>query len=160
ILAWISDTIRADAFITSGGPLSGSGQNVEMGDEVRRALEREFDPASNFRTVAVCFRHLAWEHEGASVDLLLVAVDAGVYHTAHVERGYHAAHLDLFRRLANEPDGAVASQNFLDKHGMAVGDTVTLPIARGEVRLRILGSFVDYSWNMGTLFVDRAPHEA
>jgi putative ABC transport system permease protein len=160
ILAWIGDTIRADAFITSGGPLSGSGQNVEMGEEARWELEREFDPASNFRTIAVCFRHVAWEHEGTSVDLLLVALDASVYYTAHMERGYHAEHLELFRQLANEPDGAVVSQNFLDKHGIAVGDIIRLPGAHGEVRLRILGSFVDYSWNMGTLFVDRAPHEA
>jgi putative ABC transport system permease protein len=42
---------------------------------------------------------------------------------------------------------------------MAVGDIVTLPGAHGEVRLRILGSFIDYSWNMGTLYVDRAPHQ-
>lgn len=160
ILAWIGDTIRADAFITSGGPLTGSGQNIEMGDEVRQALENEFDPASDFRTVAVCFRHLAWEHRGTSADVLLVALDASTYYKAHVERGYHAAHLDLFRRLANEPDGTIASQNFLDKHGLAVGDIVTLPSAQGAVRLRILGSFVDYSWNMGTLFVDRAPHKA
>jgi putative ABC transport system permease protein len=158
MLAWIDESVRADAFITSGGPFSGSGQTVEMGEEVRRALNREFGAAPDFRVVAVCFRHLTWEHHGASVDVLLIACDAGAYHTAHVERGYHADHLDVFRRLAEEPDGVVASQNFLDKHDMKVGDVITLPGARGEVRLRILGSFVDYSWNMGTLFVDRAPH--
>jgi putative ABC transport system permease protein len=160
LLAWIDETIRADVFITSGGPLSGSGQNVEMGDDVRRVLEREFGGASDFRTVGICFRHLAWEHRGESVDILLVALDAAAYHAAHVERGYYAGHLDLIRRLANEPDGVVASQNFLDKHGMKVGDVVTLPSAQGNVHLRILGSFVDYSWNMGSLLVDRAPHAA
>lgn len=159
ILDWINQTIRADTFVTAGGPLSGSGQSTAMGDDVRRALDREFGAAPDFRAVGVCFSHLAWEHRGDSVDVLLVALDAADYYTANVERGYEAEHLDLFRRLAHEPDGVVASQNFLDKHGMQVGDLVTLPGANGAVQLRILGAFVDYSWNMGTLFVDRAPHE-
>jgi putative ABC transport system permease protein len=157
---WVGQTIRADAFITAGGPLSGSGQILEMGHEVRRHLDREFGAARDFRAIAICFRHQAWENGDDSIDVLLVGLDALDYYTANAERGYQADHLELFRRLAEEPGGAIASQNFLDKHGKKVGDTITLSGARGAVELRILGAFVDYSWNMGTLFVDRAPHEA
>jgi putative ABC transport system permease protein len=160
ILDWIQQTIRADAFVTSGGPLAGSGEILEMGDDVRSALEREFGSEPDFRVVAVCFRHLSWEHRGTTVDVLLVALDSQTYSAANEQRGYQADHLDLFRGLAGEPEGVVASQNFLDKHGIAVGDTIALPGAQGEVRLKILGAFPDYSWNMGTLFVDRAPHRA
>src|SRR5262249_23161303 len=157
---WVEQTVRADAFVTAGGPLSGSGQSLEMGDDVRRHLDREFGAAPDFRAVAICFRHQAWEYGADSIDVLLVPIDAAAYYTANVERGYQAGHLELFRRLAEEPGGAVASQNFLDKHGKKVGDTITMAGARGPVALRIIGAFVDYSWNMGTLFVDRAPHEA
>ncbi len=158
ILEWVGETVRADAFITAGGPLSGSGQSLEMGEEVRSALQREFGSAPDFRAVALCFRHLPWEHRGDSIDLLLVALDAKEYYTANLERDYRPEHLDLFRRLAEEPGTAIASQNFLDKNRQKVGDIVTLPGAQGQVALRIIGSFVDYSWNMGTLFVDRAAH--
>src|SRR5262249_35721138 len=143
---------------TAGGPLSGSGQSLEMGDEVRRHLTREFDGSPDFRPVAVCFRHLAWEQGDDSIDVLLVALDAHDYYTANLERNFRAGHLELFRQLAEQPGGTVVSQNFLDKHGKKIGDRITLSGARGAVELLIIGAFVDYSWNMGTLFVDRAPH--
>ncbi|HMF14478.1 MAG TPA: FtsX-like permease family protein, partial [Gemmataceae bacterium] len=157
---WIRQTVRADAFLTAGGPLSGSGQSLEMGDDVRSHLERQFGGDPGFRAVAICFRHRDWEKEHSEpVRLLVVPLDALGYYEANAERGYGGDHLELFRRLAEEPGGAVASQNFLDKHGKKVGDTITLPGTHGPVDVRILGAFVDYSWNMGTLFVDRAPHE-
>jgi putative ABC transport system permease protein len=157
---YLQDTVRADAFLTAGGPLSGSGQSLEMGEDVRKHLLREYGNSPDFRAVAICWRHQDWEEGAEPIRILLVAMDAGAYYTAHMERGYYAEHLDLFRRLAEEPGGAVASQNFLDKHGKKVGDTIVMSGARGPVPLRILGAFVDYSWNMGTLFVDRLPHEA
>jgi putative ABC transport system permease protein len=157
---YLQETVRADAFLTAGGPLSGSGQSLEMGEEVHDHLMREFGNAPDFRAVAICWRHSDWEEADEPIKILLVAMDANGYYTAHMERGYRAEHLDLFRRLGEEPGGAVASQNFLDKHGKKVGDTIMVTGARGAVPLRILGSFVDYSWNMGTLFVDRLPHEA
>jgi putative ABC transport system permease protein len=159
ILDWISVTVRADAFITSGGPLSGSGQSLEMSEDVRRHLLAEFGSDPGFRPIGICFRHLPWVNKGDDIDLLVVALDAEDYYTANVERGYKGEHLEPFRRLAQEPGSMVASQNFLDKHGKSVGDTITLPGARGAVQLRITGACIDYSWNQGTLFVDRARHE-
>src|SRR5262249_23934705 len=88
------------------------------------------------------------------------ALDAHDYYTANLERNFRADHLELFRRLAEQPGGTVVSQNFLDKHGKKIGDRITLSVARGAVEVCIIGAFVDYSWNMGTLFVDRAPHAA
>jgi putative ABC transport system permease protein len=157
---YLQDTVRADAFLTAGGPLSGSGQSLEMGEDVRNHLEREFGHSPDFRAVAICWRHSDWEEAGKEIKILLVAMDARAYYTAHMERGYGAKHLDLFRRLAEEPGGTIASQNFLDKHGKKVGDTIIVAGARGSVPLKILGAFTDYSWNMGTLFIDRMAHEA
>jgi putative ABC transport system permease protein len=157
---WMQETVRADAFLTAGGPLSGSGETLEMGEAVDSHLQREFGNAPDFHAVGICFRHQSWYNGGDPIDVLLVPMDAGTYYQAHMERGYFADHLDLFRQLAEEPGGAVASQNFLDKHGKKVGDTIVMSGAHGPVSLRILGAFVDYSWNMGTLYVDRLPHES
>lgn len=155
--AWVSDTIRADTFITSGGPISASGQNLVMGADVHRHLEREFG-GPGFHIVGARFRHLPWDQGRKKVELLLVALDAAAYHDANAERPDPPEHLALFRRLAEEPGTVVVSENFLNKQGRKVGDTMTLTGPRGPVPLRIIGAVVDYTWVEGTLFVDRRWH--
>lgn len=160
IIDWVDDTIRADAFITSGGPLSGSGEMLEMSDDVLAQLRRQFGADPDFQVVPVCFRRRAYlppgRRPGEEVELFIVALDAETYAAANASRNYRTSLLPLMERLAREPGAAVASDNFLAKHGLAVGDTVTVTGADGPVNLRVIGSVVDYSWNEGTLYVDRA----
>jgi putative ABC transport system permease protein len=133
---------------------------MQMGADVREHLQEEFGTFQDFHVVGVCVRcPVPWrDHEG--VDLMVVALDAGTYYAANIKRGNPSKHLDLMRRIAQEPGTAVASRNFLVKHGVAVGATVTVKGSRGPVVLRIIGSVVDYGWNQGSLFVDRAYHHA
>jgi putative ABC transport system permease protein len=86
---------------------------------------------------------------------LLAGIDARVYYEANTERHAPVPHLDLFRRLAEERGTAVVSDNFAQLHGVNPGDAITVPSLHGPIELRVLGSIEDYSWNRGTIFVDR-----
>src|SRR5205807_2734643 len=49
----------------------------------------------------------------------------------------------------------IISENFGILHGVDTGDTLTLTSPRGPVRLHVLGKLVDYSWNHGSLVINR-----
>src|SRR5262249_37490515 len=52
----------------------------------------------------------------------------------------------------------IVSENFTRIHGLGEGDTLELPGRDGPVRLRILGTIVDYNWIRGTIIVDRVAY--
>jgi len=51
--------------------------------------------------------------------------------------------------------GCVVSENLAQLHGVEVGDTITLPGARGDATFEILDVFRDYSWPRGTVILDQ-----
>jgi putative ABC transport system permease protein len=152
---WVEETIRADLFVTSGGPLSANGQNQKMREEVRQRLRRELGDMPGLHIVAARFRYIDWQTNGQDTLMFVVPMDAETYYRANKERGGRVPHLELFRRLAEEPNTAVVSENFVHMNGLGVGDTIHLPSDHGTVPLRIIGTMVDYSWNQGTVFIDR-----
>src|SRR5437773_8431913 len=47
------------------------------------------------------------------------------------------------------------SANFAALYKVMIGDVVTLSSSEGPVRLTVVGELVDYSWNKGTLILNR-----
>src|SRR5262249_30058311 len=45
--------------------------------------------------------------------------------------------------------------NLAEQHGVRAGETIEIDGPRGPVPLRVVGTVVDYSWNRGSLFMDR-----
>jgi putative ABC transport system permease protein len=70
--------------------------------------------------------------------------------------------LPALDRMANLPDGdfTIVSENFAAKWHVKEGDTITVPGPRGPVDLKVIGIGRDYSWSMGTIFVDRTRYAA
>src|SRR5262249_14260178 len=62
--------------------------------------------------------------------------------------------LELYPRL-REPGNVLVSENFAALHGVREGETFSLQGPRGPIELRVLGRVVDYSWNRGTILMDR-----
>ena len=62
--------------------------------------------------------------------------------------------LEKFLDLPGTND-CIVSDNFAVRHGVEIGDTITLPGPNGPVPLRIAGTVRDYSWSRGTVFLDR-----
>jgi putative ABC transport system permease protein len=145
---WIEGSIAADVIITGGSSLGSGDHGEPMDQEVSDALAglAEVEGILPLRLPKVEFR-------GDSV--LLLVLDAGLagrMHAARIAGGGEAA---LFRTVDAAPDGALASENFAARYGVHPGDTITLPSNSGPVTLRIVGTIEDYSWVLGTLYVNR-----
>jgi putative ABC transport system permease protein len=153
ILAWLDRSVTADLILTAGGPISASGQNLAMSDDVAKQVKEAF-PGT--RALPVCLRGLDWEYKGGGTRILLVGLDAQLYHDVNRERSAPVPNLHLFQELARQPGTVVISENFAELYRVNKGDTFHVPGVNGPVSLRVLGTFEDYSWNRGTLFVHRS----
>jgi len=62
--------------------------------------------------------------------------------------------LDLYPLLC-KPNNILISENFAALYGTRAGDTITLPESREPIPFHVVGTVVDYSWNRGTIIMDR-----
>ena len=152
IRAWVEHSITGDLFITSGGPLSTSGQNLPMSEGLQRRLELACPEA---HVVPIRFRYLDWHRHGKPSRVLLFAMDAERLCAANKDRYPVQPHLDLYRRLT-EPGTALVSENFAALYDIHPGDPLTLPGADGPVTLHVIGTVEDYTCHRGTVMVDRS----
>src|SRR5205807_256592 len=65
---------------------------------------------------------------------------------------------NLFKVISDQPNAVIASENFAALYGVHPGDTITLPSPAGELKLLVAGTVVDYSWNHGSLIMNRADY--
>jgi putative ABC transport system permease protein len=154
IKSWVERSITGDLFVTSGGPLSISGQNLPMSEGVLRRLEEVCPEA---QAVPVRFRYLDWQRSGQPSRVLLFAVDAERFCNANKDHSPVLPDLDLYRRLT-EPGTALVSDNFAALYGVHTGDSLTLPGSEGPVTLRVIGTVDDYTCSRGTVLVDRCQY--
>jgi putative ABC transport system permease protein len=151
IRSWVEHSLAGDLFVTSGGPVSVNGQNLPMGEGIRRRLEEVCPEAL---VVPLRFRYLDWQRGEQPTRILLCAFDAERFHNANKERSPLVPDLDLYHRLC-EPGTALVSKNFAALYGIHDGDDIALPGAEGPVTLRVLGTVEDYTCSRGTVLVDR-----
>jgi putative ABC transport system permease protein len=68
----------------------------------------------------------------------------------------HAMGRSLARLQGLKERGTVAvSENFASLYGVGKGDTLRLPVRNSEIEVRVIGTFTDYTWNRGTVMLDR-----
>ncbi len=158
-LGWIDNTVQADLYLTSGGPISTGGEVTRMDETIVKELLAPLPEGGQLlpqgtQLVANCYRYVDWKGATGGTKIFLVVVDALEHYRANHSRLPNEESLDLYRRLAEEPGTAVISENFSVLHNVQVGDTITL---KGEKDLsyRVIGTLLDYSWNRGTVIVDR-----
>jgi putative ABC transport system permease protein len=149
IVEWIEEVIRADAFVFRGNPVSANSSMTPMepttADELRNLPGVE-------RVVGLRF----YRPEYGGTFILMVALDARDYQRGVQSRGRH--HSPALGEMSRLPEGnyTIVSDNFAAKWGVREGDTITVPGPRGPVDLKVIGIGRDYSWSMGTIFMDRA----
>jgi putative ABC transport system permease protein len=151
VLLWVDESFVSELVVTANSPIAAGGDSQEMDESLAQKIGSLPEVEA---VVPVRFRR---PFLGDTM-IFLIAVDAPSYAKATRSRGIVPG-LDMYPRL-REPGTILASENFIARQGVAVGDTITLPGRRGPVALRVIGTLVDYSWNQGTLIIDREQYKA
>jgi putative ABC transport system permease protein len=147
VLAWVDQSITADWFVLGGETASATSSQIALGPDIADELRRL--PGVH-EVVPVRFRRPAFR----GTIILVVAFDAARFHAANRDLPNYPG-LELFPRLT-APGTVIVSENFAALHGVGPGDMLTLQGSNGPAQLRVLGSIPDYSWNRGTVFIDRS----
>ncbi len=152
ILVWLDESIAADLFVTSAAPLTKPGEWMPMDQSIHEKLLEP--PPNGGPTVdaAVGVRFHALQYSGRLV--MLLALDTNAFDQAQ-HRYSLARNLTHHPRL-REPGTALVSENFAALHKVKVGDHIEVDGPEGPLRLEVIGTIVDYTWNRGTIVVDRA----
>jgi putative ABC transport system permease protein len=152
VFSWVRDKVGADLLVTCGSGFTSYVSTVTMPENMPSRVAQQCGP--DLRAwMAVRLGRV--DLDGVITYMLGVNMD-GVNSPGDVPLEIvHQAHkdMDAFRN-----GGVFVSENFLGRHHRRVGDVLTIPTARGEANLKILGTVVDYTWKDGTLLVHRDWH--
>jgi putative ABC transport system permease protein len=152
VVAWLDRALTADLVITSGGPVSATGQTTSMKEDVGRDIVKQFPKA---RVVPITWRFVEWPRDSEDIPVTVAAIDAATYYETSRERHPDLPHLALVRRLAEEPGTALISENFAALYHVSTGDVITVQAIGGPLSLRVLGAVEDYAAPRGLVLVHR-----
>lgn len=93
--------------------------------------------------------------EQGAYDVMVFALDMDRYAAMQAARKRHG-----FVLPGTLPDlvagkGAIVSQNFAKLHKVRIGDPFELETPKGARRLTVLGTYEEYSWPQGSVFIHR-----
>ena len=148
VLRWLDESIAADLFVTAGGSMTEKASEALPMDEALAADLRAIPGVDAVLPVRLHYL----EFRGRIV--MLIALDADAFAAAQEKH-------PLARNLAGHPDlsrpGAVlVSENFASLYGVKVGQHLELDGRAGPLDVEVVGTALDYTWNRGTILVNRA----
>jgi putative ABC transport system permease protein len=143
---WVDDRIAADLFVTCGGSIDSASLTQPMDAKLRDKLTSlpEVEAAVGVRFHILDFRERI---------IFMLAIDGDAF--ADDSTRTMARNLGKYPRL-REGGTALVSENFAALYGVRAGDRITIRGREGPLSLEVLGTMVDYTWNRGTILVDRA----
>ena len=151
VRAWIGDSLKADLFVAPLGA-AGAGSRNRIPPELADALAA--DPAvaamDRYQQVPVTFR-------GQITSLATgdFAVAATLGHLAMIRGGSSSGVLGRVHRDGLADPGAVASETFVRRFRLTVGDRLELPLGRVSHPVTLRGVYADYGNERGSLILDR-----
>jgi putative ABC transport system permease protein len=149
VTRWLDEVIQADLFIAAGNVT----EAISSLCPCDANLVNEVAKLPGVQSTAG-LRYVRPEYNGTVI--FLTAIDMERFIEPSQQRGPNGLpQLDKFRKLPQH-DGVVVSENFAIRHGVRIGETITLQGPHGPVKLAVLDTVTDYSWSRGTLFIDRA----
>jgi putative ABC transport system permease protein len=147
LLSWVDQMVTADLVIHSSAQTSG-GSNVALKEDFASALREIPDVQivdlyrllrSTYQGKPILIESFSARASASVRDLPMVAGDGK----------------ETLRRMA-AGEGVVVSESFVSKFGKGRGETVSLATPAGAVSFLILGVYVDYSSDAGSVLLDRA----
>jgi putative ABC transport system permease protein len=148
---WVQESIASDLIVTSGSPVGAGGQSLPM--DMR--LAQDFLRLPDIEAVLPIRFRKVFFHE---TQISITAADAAQVYALDSRRLANAKEVELFKLLRDRPNAVIASENFAALYGVRAGDAITLPGQDGEFTVQVIGTIVDYSWNHGTLIMNRSDY--
>jgi putative ABC transport system permease protein len=144
---WIAETMSADLFVT---PAS----RAAVGPGARFRDERIIGRIAAVPGVAAVdpYRAIPVEYQGHSI--LVSARDLGIVAQRSTMLFQTGDAREILYTLA-QGRGVAVSEVLARFHGLAVGDTISLPIPTGTASLLIIAIFHDYATDGGRVLLDR-----
>ena len=146
LLLWVDRMVTADLVVHSGARTAGP-LNVPLKEELGAKLE-----ALPGVAVLDFYRLIRSNYEGRPIMIESFSArrSARIRTLPMVEGDGPIA----LQEMA-DGKGAIVSESFHSKFGKGIGDVIHLPSPSGLVSFRILGIYVDYSSDSGSVLIDR-----
>ena len=150
LLAWVDQMVTADLVVHSSAKTAGP-LNVPLREELASALAA----VPGVATVDL-YRLVRSTYEGKPI-----VVESFSARTSGALRRLPMVEGDAKEVLARmgAAEGVVVSESFWKKFGHGRGDTLQLPTPSGTVSLAVLGIYLDYSSDQGSILMDRSLYQ-
>ena len=148
---WVDEKIAADLFVSSGSSVTSGGAALTMQEDM---FEKFKAMPGVDAVLAVRFHRLDFKPEGKEKRIVfLIAIDTQPFVRAAGDRPL-ARSLERFPQLRQRGKVCV-SENFAALYNIKIGDHFRMPGRSGELEVEVVGTVVDYTWNRGTILMDR-----
>jgi putative ABC transport system permease protein len=150
LLAWVDQMVTADLIVSSGARTAGP-RNVPLREELLPELQK----IAGIKVIDL-YRLIRSTHQGQPILIeSFSARDSAGVRTLPMAEGDGARAL----REMGEGKGVIVSESFHSKFGTQSGDTLELATPSGRVALKVLGVYIDYSSDSGSVLLDRALYQ-
>ncbi|MBI2806166.1 MAG: FtsX-like permease family protein [Planctomycetes bacterium] len=148
---WVQTSMVSDIIVTAGSPVGSGGQNEAMQESLRDELQKidlveEHGVVPNRQTFDIVY---------GSDRIGLIAIDVDRSLALESTRALKKDHLPFYEAMIREKNTVLISHNFEALHHVHRGDFITLKSPGGFVKLRVIGTVVDYTWNRGSIIMNR-----
>lgn len=147
LLAWVDQMVTADLIVSSGARTAGP-KNVPLREDLVPALAQ----IPGIKVIDL-YRLIRSSHQGMPILIeSFSARDSASVRTLPMADGDGNRAL---REMA-EGKGVIVSESFQAKFGTGTGDRLELLTPSGKVAFRVLGVYIDYSSDSGSVLLDRS----
>jgi putative ABC transport system permease protein len=147
LLAWVDQMVTADLIVSSGARTAGP-KNVPLREELLSGLRKipGVVVVDLYRLIRSTYRE-----KPVLIESFSARASAHVRTLPMVEGDGHEA-----LREMGSGAGVIISESFQSRFGNRMGDTIRLATPSGVIPFKVLGVYVDYSSDSGSLLIDRA----
>jgi putative ABC transport system permease protein len=147
LLAWVDQMVTADLIVSSGARTAGT-KNVPLSEEPLAGLKSVpgVEIVDLYRLVRATYQERPILVESFS------AAESAAVRQLPMAQGDGAEAL----RDMGAGKGVVISESFQSKFGKRAGDTIELATPSGAQKFKVIGVYIDYSSDIGSVLLDRA----
>ncbi|HSK30386.1 MAG TPA: FtsX-like permease family protein, partial [Candidatus Limnocylindria bacterium] len=147
LLSWVDQMVTADLIVSSGSRTAGP-RNVPL----REDLLPELQKIPGIKVIDL-YRLIRSSYQGQPILIeSFSARDSASVRTLPMAEGDGARAL----RAMSEGMGVIVSESFHSKFGTRSGDELELATPSGSIAFKVLGVYIDYSSDSGSVLLDRA----